>query len=215
MTWIHQTVSSIESPAAGVRRLGWEEAQAWCNFVLMCPTVLPDDLELARAEIRPEAPPGRLSHANQTSRPDWTQSNRAVHRTEFIGHHRRLRIKQFLYDYAPPAFDHPCLWESENIRPFPVGNLLGWLGTDFRQRQAATVSFDRTTVELSVTEGAFKDMELQSICRGLGPVALQKLFRGAKVVINFPLSCDLEERSDKLRLSHCIPAVQSFHLTLV
>ena len=169
MTWIHQTVSSIESPAAGVRRLGWEEAQAWCNFVLMCPTVLPDDLELARAEIRPEAPPGRLSHANQTSRPDWTQSNRAVHRTEFIGHHRRLRIKQFLYDYAPPAFDHPCLWESENIRPFPVGNLLGWLGTDFRQRQAATVSFDRTTVELSVTEGAFKDMELQSICRGLGP----------------------------------------------
>ena len=46
-------------------------------------------------------------------------------------------------------------------------------------------------------------------------VALQKLFRGAKVVINFPLSCDLEERSDKLRLSHCIPAVQSFHLTLV
>ena len=169
MTWIHQTVSSIESQDAGVRSIGWKEAQAWCNFVLLRPTVLTDDIELESAKIRPEAPPGRPAHANQSSRPDWTQSNRAAHRAEFTGHQRRLRIKQFLYDYAPPAFDHPCLWESVNIRPFAVGNFLGWLGTDFRKLQAATVSFDRTTVELSVTEGAFKDEELQAICRGLAP----------------------------------------------
>jgi hypothetical protein len=173
MNWKPRIVSSIESSDAGVRRMGWEEAQAWCNFVLMRPTVLPDDVGIEKLEMRPEAPPGRPADVNQTARPEWTQSNRAVHRAEITGHHRRLRIKQFLYDYAPPAFDHPCLWESESVRAFPVGNLIGWSGKDFRKLQAATVSLYRTTVELSVTEGAFTDEELQSICRGLSPAVPQ------------------------------------------
>jgi len=44
--------------------------KAWCNFVLMRPRVLPDDLEPARLEIRPEAPPGRAESASEASRPN-------------------------------------------------------------------------------------------------------------------------------------------------
>lgn len=57
-------------------------------------------------------------------------------------------MKQFLYDWAPPAFDHPCLWKSHN-EPFEVGKNIGWLGTDYRKAHAAAVSIDRTTIELS------------------------------------------------------------------
>jgi hypothetical protein len=167
--WIARAASSLDSEEAEERGMEWQEAQGWCNFVLMRPVDLPSDLALEKTEVRPEAAPGRADRALDSHRPDWTQSNRAAHRSELSGSGRRLRIKQFLYDYAPPAFDHPCLWESKGIRGFPVGDHLGWLGTDFRRRQAATVCFDRTTIELSVTEGAFPDEELQAICRGLRP----------------------------------------------
>jgi hypothetical protein len=168
--WIPRTAPSIESEEARVRAVEWREAQSWCNFVLMRPTFFPGDLSLEKTEMRPESPPGRAENLNDSHRPEWTRSNRAAHRSEFRGRERRLRIKQFLYDYAPPAFDHPCLWESEGIRSFPVGDHIGWLGTDFRKTQAATVCFDRTTTELSVTAGTFSDEELQAICRGLRPV---------------------------------------------
>ena len=167
--WEARTAPSIESKEAGVRSMEWGEAQSWCNFVLMRADAFPDDLSLVKAEVRPEAPPGRSLDPTGRHRPDWTQSNRAAHRSEFTGRDRRLRIKQFLYDYAPPAFDHPCLWESKDIRAFPVNDHIGWLGTDFRKLQAGSVCLDRTTIELSATEGAFSDEELQAICRGLKP----------------------------------------------
>jgi hypothetical protein len=78
-------------------------------------------------------------------------------------------VKQFLYDWAPPAFDHPCLWKSRN-EPFEVGKNIGWLGTDFRKARAAAVSIDRTTIELSTNEGTFDDEELRLVCRGMVPV---------------------------------------------
>lgn len=167
--WKARTAPSIESKEASVRSLLWEEAQPWCNFVLMRPEAFPVDLSLVKTEVRPESPPGRSHDMTGSHRPDWTQSNRAAHRSEFAGLDRRLRIKQFLYDYAPPAFDHPCLWESTGIRAFPVNDHIGWLGTDFRKLQAASVCLDRTTIELSVTAGTFSDEELQAICRGLRP----------------------------------------------
>jgi hypothetical protein len=78
-------------------------------------------------------------------------------------------MKQFLYDWAPPAFDHPCLWRCK-AEPFLVGKNIGWLGTDFKKARAASVSIDRTMVELSVMEGSFTDDELRTICRSLVPV---------------------------------------------
>lgn len=143
--------------------------QEWCNFVLLEPTVLPADLMLVSRSVRPEAPPARRSGDDSPLRPEWTDSNRACHHSVYAGRGRRLRMKQFLYDYAPPAFDHPCLWESERVEPFVNGGHMGWLGTDFRKRRGATTHVDRTLVELSVREGLFEDDELIALCRGLRP----------------------------------------------
>jgi hypothetical protein len=162
--------SSIESRQAEIRSMAWEEAQDWCNFVLMKPTLLPDGVSLETAEMRPESPPGRREGAKESGLPDWTLSNRAAHRSVLAGKDRRVRIKQFLYDWAPVAFDCPGLWLSPVVRHFFVGADVGWLGTDFRKLAGASVCLDRTTIELSVLNGSFSDDELQQICKGLRPV---------------------------------------------
>ena len=118
--WIHSIATGFEPETWGLCRMDWDAAQAWCNFVLMRRRVLPNGLSEGKASMRPEAPPGRMADDAEEARPPWTLSNRSCHRSEYAGGGRRLRIKQFLYDWAPPAFDHPLLWRSRN-RPFPVG----------------------------------------------------------------------------------------------
>jgi hypothetical protein len=166
--WIHSIAPGFEPETSAPRPMDWKAAQGWCNFILMHPEVLPDGLSESEARVRPEAPPGRMPGDAAEARPSWTVSNRSCHRSEYAGGGRRLRIKQFLYDWAPPAFDHPLLWRSHN-RAFPVGRHLGWLGLDFRSRVAASVCLDRTTIEISTLEGTFSDEELQELCRGLMP----------------------------------------------
>jgi len=168
--WVPRVAPSIESLEAEIRSMGWEESQEWCNFVLMKPMVLPEGVSLEKAEMRPESPPGRRDGPEDSRLPSWTLSNRASHRCVFAGKERRVRIKQYLYDWAPPAFDCPCLWLSPVVRHFFVGSDVGWLGTDFRGLPGASVSLDRTTIELSVLNGSFSDDELQEICKGLSPV---------------------------------------------
>jgi hypothetical protein len=167
--WRHRTANSVGEARARLRTVTWEEAQPWCNFVVLRPADLPPGLRVENLSLRPEAPPGRSDAIGQAGRPDWHEHNRCSFRFEVVGAARRLRVKQFLYDWAPPAFDHPCLWKSRN-EPFAVGKNLGWLGTDYRKARGAAVSIARTTVELSVSEGAFPDEELRALCRGLGPV---------------------------------------------
>src|SRR4029077_17391065 len=70
--------------------------------------------------------------------------------------------------WAPPASDPPLCWRSHN-RAFPVGRHLAWLGLDFRDRAAASVCLDRTTIEVSTLEGNFLDEELKAFCRSLEP----------------------------------------------
>ena len=169
--WVPNVAPSIESREAEIRAMTWEESQEWCNFVLMKPTVLPAGVAVETSEMRPESPPGRRDGPTDSRLPSWTLSNPACHRCVLAGKERRVRIKQYLYDWAPPAFDCPCLWLSPVVRHFFVGNDVGWLGTDFRGLAAHSVNLDRTTVELSVLEGSFSDDELQEICRGLHPVS--------------------------------------------
>jgi hypothetical protein len=164
--WRHATASSL-SEESRVRAVRWEQVQPWCNFVVLRPHDLPPGVSVENLTLRPEAPPGRTG--DLTGRPDWHDHNRCSLRFEIAGNGRRLRVKQFLYDWAPPAFDHPCLWKSRN-EPFEVGTNIGWIGTDYRKVRAAAVSIDRTTVELSTYEGAFDDDELRVICRGMTPV---------------------------------------------
>src|SRR5262245_31177450 len=166
--WTLETAPSVDSPEAAIRAASWEEAQPWCNFVLLAPSVLPPGTTLEAMTLRPEAPPGRVEGAAPDGRPDWSSANRSCFRFEIAGAGRRLRVKEFLYDWAPAAFDHPSLWKSRN-RGFPVGAHIGWIGLDFRKRPGASLHVERTMTELSVVEGAFSDEELQVICRGLAP----------------------------------------------
>ena len=150
--WHHCTAKSIDDENSKLRVLTWEEAQPWCNFVVLRPTELPSGLGVENLSLRPEAPPGRSDTFGMTGRPNWHDHNRCSLRFELVDAARRLRVKQFLYDWAPPAFDHPCLWKSRN-EPFAVGKNIGWLGMDYRKARGAAVSIDRTTVEASVYEG--------------------------------------------------------------
>jgi hypothetical protein len=167
--WHHYVATSIDGEQSKLRTETWEEAQPWCNFVVLRPTDLPSGLLVENLSLRPEAPPWRSDALGTNGRPNWHDHNRCSLRFEIVGAARRLRVKQFLYDWAPPAFDHPCLWKSRN-EPFEVVKNIGWLGTDYRKARAAAVSIDRTTVELSVYEGTFADEELRALCRGLCPV---------------------------------------------
>jgi hypothetical protein len=168
-TWVPKVAASVESSDARARHMGWEEAQLWCNFALLRVGQLPDDLAVTNTEMRPEAPPGRPAADDQTPRPTWTSSNRSCHRSELVGKNRRVRIKQFLYDWAPPAFDCPSLWLSPSVRPFISQDEVGWLGVDFRGLQGAAIRLHGTTVEISVLEGAVADHEFGQICSGLRP----------------------------------------------
>jgi hypothetical protein len=182
--WVPKVAPSIESREAEIRGMSWEESQEWCNFVLMQPTLLPAGVSVETAEMRPESPPGRRDGPKDSRLPSWTLSNRASHRCVLAGKERRVRIKQYLYDWAPPAFDCPCLWLSPVVRHFFVGNDVGWLGTDFRGLAGASVNLERTTIEFSVLEGSFSEDELQEICRGLHPVSPE----ARKQILDTPLA---------------------------
>ncbi len=148
--------------------MDWEEAQQWCNFVLMKPD-LPPGWKIESAQMRPEAPPGRKDE-DDSGRSVWTRSNRSSHRTEIQAGDSRVRVKQFLYDWAPPSFDHPSLWLSET-GPFRVGEDIAWLGSDYRKLQAASLHLDRTMIEVSVIQGELGNPELKRLCRGFSPVS--------------------------------------------
>jgi hypothetical protein len=141
-------------------------AQGWCNFVVWRPAELPPGCDRSVGTLRREAPPGRVEAAGRSP---WSDANPSGYRTEVSGGGRRLRLKQFLYDWAFPAVDQPCLWGSDT-RPFAIGaGAVVWLGTDYLGHRAATARMARTTVELSVLEGAFSDDELVAFVAALQP----------------------------------------------
>ena len=158
MSWQPRIATPAPSKEAIIRSMNLEEAQDWCNFLLFRPTSLPEGVSLERSMLRPEAPPDNEEDGAVSS-----------YRCEYAGDGRRLRMKQFLYDFAPPAFDHPSLWKSDRVEPFIVGNHIGWLGSNYRKEQAACVCIDRTTVEISAIEGCFTDEELRGFCCDLHP----------------------------------------------
>jgi hypothetical protein len=151
------------APPFALAGIGWQEAQAAVNFVLFRLDPLPRGLSVEAASVRPEAPPQRDLKAGLRI------GNRAVHRFDLRGQGFRVRVKQFLYDWAPPAWDHPSL--TGEVAPFVVGGHIGWLGHDFRGLDAATVTLDRTTIEMSVREGSCPEPALVALCHALRPVS--------------------------------------------
>jgi hypothetical protein len=218
--WMPKVAASIESPEAEIRSMSREQTQEWCNFVLLAPGLLPEGVSLETAEMRPESPPGRRDGPTDNRLPSWTLSNRACHRCVLAGNERRVRIKQYLYDWAPPSFDCPCLWLSPAVRHFFVGDEVGWLGTDFRGLAGASIRLDGTMVELSVLQGSFSDDELQQICKGLRPVnpearkqivatplaTLSYQSRHKEIPIAVPVGFWAHERKPESLVTHVYPA---------
>ncbi|MET7622239.1 hypothetical protein [Streptomyces sp. NPDC005408] len=166
-TWQWNTVADAAELEDAPPRLAPQQAQPWCNFTLWHPAGLPGGCDTAVGTLRKEAPPGRT--AASAGRSPWSSANPAAYRTEISGGGRRLRLKQFLYDWAFPAADHPCLWGSET-RAFPIGEeRVVWLGIDYLGHPAASARMSRTTVELSILEGEFSDEELVALYRALRP----------------------------------------------
>lgn len=165
----------------------WEttaaEAQDRVNFVALEPTWLPDDCSVAAVTLRPEQPPGLPEGTSPEAmgRNPTTEGNRCSLRTVVRGGGRRLRIKQFCYDWAPSAGGIAGLWGSDPT-PFECGDAVGWLGTDYKDNRGAVVQRDRTQVELSVTGGEFSDPELRRLLDGLAPADPD----GATVVRDVP-----------------------------
>jgi hypothetical protein len=166
--WTPLVASSPAAPEGRIREEAPAAAQAWLNFTLFVPSDLPAGLRVVGSTLRPEAPTGRAS-GEARGRPPWTPSNRSAYRFELAGGGCRARLKQFLYDWAPPAFDHPSLWKCD-VRPFLALGEVGWLGTDYRGRAAASLHLRGTMVELAVLEGELAEADRVRLLEGLVPV---------------------------------------------
>lgn len=112
---------------------------------------------------------GRPAHA-AAGRTPWTTNNPAAFRVEIRGQDRQLRIKQFLYDWAFPALDHPSLWKSQTSAEKISDQHIVWHGIDYRGKSGASARLTGTTVELSVLEGSFSRDEITDLYRSLRPV---------------------------------------------
>jgi hypothetical protein len=84
-----------------------------------------------------------------------------------------LYIKEFNYDWAPPAYDCPSLWKNHEEfaaedtpepQPHLIENDVLWIGFNYRNQRAASIIKERTTIEMV---GDFSDQELVHIARGL------------------------------------------------
>jgi len=170
--WVPRTVESAAGLDLVPPPLPPGEAQAWCNFVVFTPTALPVGWVLEPGTIRREAPPGRVDGV-EAGRTPWSSNNPSAYRFEVTAGGRRLRVKEFLYDWAFPALDHPCLWNSPT-RAVPVDDTtVAWFGTDYLGHRAASVRAARTTIEISVLDGEFTDDELLALVRSLQPVSAE------------------------------------------
>lgn len=166
--WNHRILQRAADLDPAPPHLPPTEAQAWSNFIVFTPQRVPDGCTLREGTLRREAPPGRVGE-HTAGRTPWSQNNPAAYRFEVAGAGRRLRVKEFLYDWAFPALDHPCLWES-NTRAVPIDDrYVLWYGIDYMHHRGASARIARTMIELSVLQGEFNDHELLELYRSLVP----------------------------------------------
>ncbi|MGW4843167.1 hypothetical protein [Nocardia brasiliensis] len=158
--WQARALPDARALPANPVPMGFERAQHWCNFVLWQPVVLPPDCSMSVGTLRFEAPPGR--ECSPVARIPWSDANTSSYRVEVIGDGRKLRIKQFLYDWAFPALDHPNLWLSAATATPIDDRYVCWFGRDYLGRSGAGIRRARTSVEFSVLAGHFSTTELRT-----------------------------------------------------
>ena len=166
--WRHRVLDEPAELEDTPPALGASEAQPWANFVVFTPERLPTGTHLAEQSLRREAPPGRVGDST-AGRTPWSANNPAAFRFEVGGAGRRLRVKQFLYDWAFPALDHPALWESSTSADRLDEHHVVWHGVDYMGHPGASARIARTMIELSVLDGAFTREEITDLYRSLRP----------------------------------------------
>jgi hypothetical protein len=131
------------------------------NFPIFSPNQLPNDLKLREASYRIENPKREYPRC----------SLKLMLKSESTG--KVLYIKEFNYDWAPPAYDCPSLWKNHEEfaaedtpepQPHLIENDVLWIGFNYRNQRAASIIKERTTIEMV---GDFSDQELVHIARGL------------------------------------------------
>ena len=130
----------------------FEAAQGALNFVLLHPTVLPEDCQVTALSLRSES-----------------MKVRGSFRFVVQGKKRAFRVKQFFYDWS-----YPVVLADTNLiaqgTAFVAQGVVGFRGEDYKGHVAACYSRWFTQVEVSVFEGAFAEEELQAFFEGLKPV---------------------------------------------
>ena len=149
----------------------------WCpvleeaNFPIFSPKQLPSGLKLMQASFRPE----------NSKRSYPRCSLKLILEDEDA--RKKLSIKEFNYDWAPPAYDCPSLWKNHEEfieedtpepQPYLVGNDVLWIGVNYRNQRAASIIKERTTIEMVVMEGGLSDQELIQIAVGLVPLNMSQ-----------------------------------------
>lgn len=166
--WVHRVLDDSADLDETPAKTNATEAQAWANFAIFMPGRLPQGTHLKEQTLRREAPPGR-DGAAAVGRTPWSANNPAAFRFEVRGDGRRLRVKQFLYDWAFPALDHPALWQSRTRADRLGDNHLVWHGIDYMGHPGASARIARTMIEASVLDGTFTRDEITDLYRSLRP----------------------------------------------
>lgn len=127
-----------------------EQAQDWCNFVVLRPDWLPSDCRIAKITVRPE-----------------TSHHPSSLRILIEGERRSMRLKQFYLDWWIPTSSDANL--TAPGRTFVAAGIVGCLGRDYKGREAACIHRLGALLELSVADGHFSDREITAFCDNLQP----------------------------------------------
>lgn len=127
-----------------------EQAQEWCNFVVLRPEWLPSDCRVGPITVRPE-----------------TSQHPSSLRILFPGEQRGWRLKQFYMDWWIPTSSDTNL--TGPGRPFVAAGIVGYFGRDYKGQPAACTHRFGSVLELSVLEGQFRDEEIQKFFDHLQP----------------------------------------------
>jgi hypothetical protein len=158
--WQPRTITDLTSDATGLVASSPEEAQHYCNFPIFFPDRLPAaGMHCNSFSLRKECIPGR-TQACSDGRSSWSKANNCSIRFELTDGSTRIRLKQFLYDWAPPAADQPNLWKSVTCAHALTFPYVVWIGTDYKGHRGAYARMGRTSCELSVLEGEIADTRL-------------------------------------------------------
>ncbi len=147
-------IRSREVPGPGYNKVvypvaAFAHAQPHCNFVVLEPRRLPEGCAVGPIWARTEADRWSTVHFRVS------------------GRDRRLRVKEFFYDWWNLTDSATNLVEVG--RPFRAGATVGWQGIDYKGLAAACWTKLRTQVEISVEEGRFDPEEIEALCAGMEP----------------------------------------------